>query len=224
MGATQTKDVKWLCTNENLEAIILGLDPQPDDVVLAVCGSGDQAFAILEYVESVVAFDISTAQINFAIQRKRALGEGNYTRFLCLDELSGHSGQEVRSRKKYFLKEGRLERIRRKLDSLLFRVGDITNAFFGEATQYSKVYLSNILTDSDFLFNSPPRVLSAISANLSTGSLVYDPSGPPVLREETDLFITLPQNLEIEFELTHKARLNERSIYRYSPVVYIITS
>ena len=44
-------------TNEDLPSIVRGMDVNPSDYILAVGGSGDQAFALLEYAKKVKTVD-----------------------------------------------------------------------------------------------------------------------------------------------------------------------
>ena len=50
-------------TNEDLTAIVKGLDVNPADYILAVGGSGDQAFALLENAKRVLAVDAEDQQV-----------------------------------------------------------------------------------------------------------------------------------------------------------------
>ena len=69
-------------TNENLPCIIRGLDVQPNDYILAVGGSGDQALALLEYAERVLAVDIETRQVTHMKNQIDALSLGDYEVFI----------------------------------------------------------------------------------------------------------------------------------------------
>jgi len=69
------------CTNESLAAIVNGLDVNETDDILAICGSGDQAFALLEKAHSVTAVDIYKNQVDYARYRKRCLKEEKYAFF-----------------------------------------------------------------------------------------------------------------------------------------------
>ncbi|MDD5192687.1 MAG: DUF3419 family protein [Candidatus Nanoarchaeia archaeon] len=71
-------------TNESLWAIVAGMDVAKKDRVLSICSSGDQAFALGEYANEVVAVDINTAQINYAKRRLEALKNENYNDFFPL--------------------------------------------------------------------------------------------------------------------------------------------
>ncbi|MCX6774504.1 MAG: hypothetical protein NTY99_00220 [DPANN group archaeon] len=44
---------EYFQTNEDLASIVRGMNVKPTDYILAVGGSGDQAFALLEYAKRV---------------------------------------------------------------------------------------------------------------------------------------------------------------------------
>lgn len=71
-------------TNESLWAVISGMNVSKDDRVLTICGSGDQAFALVEYAREVLAVDIEAKQIDYAKKRLEALKKGNYEDFFPL--------------------------------------------------------------------------------------------------------------------------------------------
>ena len=74
--------VIYHATNEDLASIVELLKPCPGDRIAAICGSGDQAFALAEHGAQVTAVDMSWEQIVYARTRADALREGNITRFL----------------------------------------------------------------------------------------------------------------------------------------------
>ena len=51
-------DVEYLVTNETLDAIMTGLEVNPEDDILSLCASGDQAFAFLEVAKHVRVIDM----------------------------------------------------------------------------------------------------------------------------------------------------------------------
>ncbi len=111
-------DIHFGNTNESLDAIIAGLDLSSKDTVLAIAGSGDQAFAILEHAKEVRAIDKNKVQINYVRWRINALKLNN------LEEFYGFFGQHnyhdhKRKSKRYFSKKGRLQRIKSKLGNLI---------------------------------------------------------------------------------------------------------
>lgn len=78
----QKEQLSYSHTNENLRSVVSGLDLNDDDRVLSVLGSGDQAFAFLEYAKHVVAVDTSNVQIDYAIKRAEQLRTGDFKGFL----------------------------------------------------------------------------------------------------------------------------------------------
>src|SRR3989344_8254855 len=69
-------------TNENLLAIVRGLDVSINDYILVVGGSGDQAFALLEYARKGLAVDINQTQVNYIIEQAKSLTKRDYESFL----------------------------------------------------------------------------------------------------------------------------------------------
>jgi len=54
--------VNYRTTNESLDAIVLALQPNKNDKILAVGGSGDQAFSLLEKAGEVCCVDNNEVQ------------------------------------------------------------------------------------------------------------------------------------------------------------------
>lgn len=78
--------VHYSRTNESIAAVVLGLDLRPDDEVYAVGGSGDHAFAMLEYVRRVVAIDTNPKQVELMRKRLGFLSRGLIEEFLRIEE------------------------------------------------------------------------------------------------------------------------------------------
>lgn len=204
------KKVEHHTTNENLDAIIAGLDLKPDDSVLAVAGSGDQAFAILEYVRKVEAVDINPNQIDFIKLNVKALKLNKYDLFQRGPEFF-HC---VRDRQDYFLQQGRLNRIRSNLGNLnILEPSDIFSV--RSKIKWSKIYLSNVLdhVDSDRIL---PGML-ALLENLSLGGVIYAPGGFGSFNEKNVNCQLL--GLKKEEELTEKAQ-RFQDIYYFESAVY----
>lgn len=163
--------VKYSCTNENLKTIIRGLDVKPDDYVLMVGGSGDQALAVLEYAGKVLVVDVDPLQAYNMMERVIFIKNGDYKRFW--NERRGFwSGSDGMG---YFIKE-RLDRIRGKIQLIDIREADILDVC-QEENGFNKVYLSNALDGhSDEL---GPR-LKVISQNIPFGGLVYASNGETI--------------------------------------------
>lgn len=159
--------VQYPCTNETLDAILNGMDVGEKDSIIAVGGSGDQAFALLEKAHSVTAVDRDPMQTRYIEIRADMLLNGDIDGFLCpairSDFGKGKSKEEimekyyypvagvVRADKRdwermanYFLQPGRIERIKANLGNLEIKKA---NDFLDEIKEgkFSKAYISNII-------------------------------------------------------------------------------
>jgi hypothetical protein len=170
---------EYVDTNESLEAIVRGLDLCRKDDILAVCGSGYQPFAMLEYAKSVLAFDMDKDQIEYAKFQRQRLYDYRYQKFLHFLGLNTDCNDD------YFDNE-RLSKIRNNLGRLKFRHANIDGVL--ETGRYDKIYLSNALTyEPEYvhltkpikpaLDHSPESIVSwqLIRANdrLKKGGLIY---------------------------------------------------
>jgi len=138
----------YLFTNERLEGMLDVLDIVPTDHVLAVLGSGDHAFTLLERAGSVTGVDTHSMQIALAQYRREALRQGNFPRFLktyehiterklseeellgiklglSSDPIDREDLHNIDARNAYFMESGRLQAIRDHLDNLTLIEGDI---------------------------------------------------------------------------------------------------
>ncbi|MCK4553255.1 DUF3419 family protein [Candidatus Pacearchaeota archaeon] len=182
----QTLQLKYSCTNEDLRGVVSGLNLSSEDNVLAVAGSGDQAFAFLEFARQVKAVDIVPEQIEFMRKKAETLRVGNYDKFLN-DEipsssdghLAGTSSQQFAEfnqprRREYFLaNKGRLNKIRKNLGNLVIaEPADILEVAQTEQ-EFSKIYLSNVLTYGTEDRNAITEILRNIARNISLGGLIY---------------------------------------------------
>lgn len=187
----------YQCTNESLKAIIAGLDVSPEDNLLVVGGSGDQAFALLEFAGKgkVTAVDNAPQQIDFIRQKAEALQIGDYESFFRIDNkemcnLIGPRNEEnasiydrieidgrLREEKKrqYFEEDGnRLERIRRNLGNLVVLPPANIVGIARRKQGHSKIYLSNALGYCNTIKEDLLRiVLDEISQNLPKNGLIY---------------------------------------------------
>ncbi len=217
---------------ENLEAIIAGLAPGPEDRILAVGSSGDQAFALLEYAGGVDVVDNNPVQLEYIKERVGSLMNGDYDEFLpppCgfVDEStsatdSSTQREKLRRRNHYFREQNRLEKIRAKLSKLKIREpADILIVARDEAG-FTKLYLSNVfMFDDPWPHNSSPvEMLRRIAQNLPVGGLIYVSNhtifpqseqrgdlslhgADYIFSEYSDYF--LPSELVLDKELTRKA-------------------
>lgn len=176
--------INYHTTNEPLPAIIAGLTPKEGDRILAVAGSGDQAFALLSEGARVDVVDSSQEQLDLVRQRVGDVRAGNYSSF---------SGWRVIDNPSFFTPE-RLNRLRQKVSDLtLLPPGDVFNLNL-DLSRYTQTYLSNVLIWDDGVVPNPAKVLSEFGDRLSPGCLVFlnHIGGLPSVRGlELDVPITL---------------------------------
>ncbi|MBI1971011.1 hypothetical protein HYS47_04645 [Candidatus Woesearchaeota archaeon] len=172
-GAVLINRLQYSVLNENLDSIMAGLDVQSNDDVLAVCGSGDAAFAFLEHAASVVAVDRLPVQIEYANKRRWYLATGDTASFLREEDcLVGAMDTEKEDRDAYFLKPGRLDAIRSKLALASFVHADVFDVV-EQRKGFTKIYLSNVI---DHCYKNKDDVvvkLKKVAAALQHDGLVY---------------------------------------------------
>lgn len=136
----------YIATNESLDSIMAGMMLGKRDRVLAILGSGDQAFAMLEYGCLVTAVDYNAKQRRLAEARMKMLAEGDTHGFLYggCDEtfLDDIDRMHRDARNEYFMRTGKLGKIRKNLSNLEIRKGDI---FKLRESGFTRIYLSNAL-------------------------------------------------------------------------------
>ncbi len=138
----------YLYTNESLEAIVKGIDVNGTDDIIAVCSSGDQAFALLEYASSVLAVDLNEDSTKYASYRLEAIKEGNISKFLeprnFCNVFSAVAPIDMGKSKAYFMRGDRIEKIRKKAGKLQIMHKSIYEV--NDLERFSKAYLSNALS------------------------------------------------------------------------------
>lgn len=218
--------LRFPVTNERLEAVVAGLDVKEGDRILAVCGSGDQAFALLENASYVLAADLNEFQVKYAESRAELLKKGDIGGFFSQPRYyDAEEANDFMHMKIYFSKEGRLERIREKLARLDFRVADFTGCL--ESAQFNKFFISNILGYHGFCMNSECcRLMKLLSSRLPAGGLIYIANNDDLERSRTyaSAFIRInqpdmwPKELVKDEMLTKEAASRESLLWK--PAVY----
>jgi len=207
-------------TNESLDAIIAGLAINTGDIILAVGGSGDQAFAMLEYAKSVIVVDKNKHQIDYIAKRIELIKKGFYNRSLRIGELGTDDGMcrgtrdyefmkfNIEKRNRYFLQKGRLDRIRENLGFISLVNADIFSVL-GSGNQ-TKLYLSS--AEPLFLKN-----LDSLDLDIQKYELVYVTL--PSMRTEIDPMRF--KNIAKDLSLTVKASdLQKNKWELWEPAVY----
>ncbi len=206
----------YFYTNEILPAIIAGLDLRSNDNVFAICGSGDQAIAILEYVDNVIAVDYSKNQLEYAIKRAKLIKDGKFNDFFNYQyDTSFFKYGELR--KEYFMKKGRMDKIKDKISKLEFRHANLNK--LRKFSPYSRLYLSNAVSYSGNTFYDDSKLLHRILNSVEDETNIYVTSGIPIERvsDKTDL------NNKVNKKLSKKAACLEITIYdrmTFVPIVF----
>ncbi len=214
-----TPSAMYHATNENLNSIVEGLKIEEKDTVLAVCGSGDQAFAILEKSpKKVIAVDINDNQLILGEFRANSVKYGLYERFFSYDLLEKfkelkEKGEEkedcyyIIERNKYF--SDKLDKIRENIRKIEFRKGDIFDSKF--YCGINKVYLSNCNLDVE-------AGLEEYIEKLPSGIEIY------VSDSDSALFFGLYDKTKLMKKRTSKARSYYKDIngnkYDWWPAVF----
>ncbi|MBI4152801.1 hypothetical protein HY495_03760 [Candidatus Woesearchaeota archaeon] len=171
----------YLATNESLQNIVDGLHPEPGDRIAAICGSGDQAFALAEYGARVFVVDKNLEQISFAEQRLHSLGTEKEEEIFFNRAYRGRVeslGFVARESNAYFSVEGRLERIRANRANIHFHHGDFFSYVCENAGAigFTKIYASNAMDCQSQCFHCE-RSLDDLMTILPEGGLLYVASG-----------------------------------------------
>lgn len=220
----QIQTFPWFqTTDENLEAVVSGMDLSPEDRVVAICGSGDQAFAMLESAGSVTAVDFVEVQIEFVKKRAQLLQKGKYEDFLAVgvnedDRYRDLVKQDAEKRNPYFQVPGRLSKIRDKLAHLDFIEGKIFTVA-PTLQPFSRLYLSGTMGQC----GENERIAKAMKQtldNLEINGLIYVTMGTDPFERMLDM--TPTTNVKLSGPLTTKARDKERLHGRpiWEPTVY----
>lgn len=206
-------EVTYQQTDENLQGIVQGLSPEPQDRILSICGSGDQPFALLENAGYVLAIDHCYNQIQFAIKRKEKLQEQDTASFVGLVKGAKKSPQPKQQH--YYFNQDRLEKIRQNLKHIEFKEATIHQITTNET--WSKIYLSNISMAKE---NNPFFHWNQVALLLNLGGLVYHASiyqtnhSPNTGQDNQHLW---PKNLILDQEQT---QLSQKCKGYYNPAIF----
>jgi len=206
-------------TNESLEAIWAGLQPTPEDLILAVCSCGDQPFALALGGSTVVAVDQDATALEYAKHRLTLCDAPE--QFLKPEaqpsSWAPDDQQELAWRNAFFRKEHRLETLKRNKHNISFVQDDILYGKALETQQWTQVYLSNAVGFSwhRMSFESEQRDTKTVVDRVAPGGLIY--STEHRCAEDADLrWKGLP--VKLEEERSARARELEHPLWR--PSVY----
>lgn len=153
-------------TNESLEAIMAGLRVSEGDRIFAVCGSGDQAFAMVEKAGYVLAIDKLKLQADYARKTLNLIKDNiDDVRKALKSNMGGASTF-------YFLKGKRLDRIKSNILNLEIEKRNIYK--LPKHGRFTKAYLSNALRYSSYPSSREIfEYLSALGQRLEKPGLIY---------------------------------------------------
>lgn len=193
----------YVSTNESLEAIVKGMDIQQADKILAVCGSGDQAFALLETAAYVRAVDKDLDQVEYAQERKKLLETPGKFRKEIVGDISW----------KYFTIR-RIRAIKKKARHIEIATADIFKEI--ELNIFNKVYLSNATTYGITGIRTINLFLSRAAQKLRSPGLIYMSNAPTY-----DGGVIIPKRFVFDEKLTEIARQKEENdLSKWDTVVY----
>lgn len=159
---TQSEYLVYNRTNEDLSAIVEGLEIKPTDRVLMCCGAGNALFASLALTSHVKGVDINKQQIEYTFERTRMLTKRDYYGFFGLDDLGDKKFDRPLNEKDICYLLGiedeipvedidfsqqfpKFELMRSRVGGLSLESGDFYDVLAREAGDYNKIFISNIL-------------------------------------------------------------------------------
>lgn len=157
--------IQWQRSTEKLPVIVSGIRPDSRDYILAIGGSGDQAFSMLEFGARVLAVDKNPEQVSFIEQKVQSIQNRDYSSFLN------------RPITAYYFDREMLELIRNNLSQLEVVEGDIIDVC-QERQPFTKIYLSNAVSGEKEELRDKLRIFSRA---IPYGGLVYAANGNTII-------------------------------------------
>lgn len=210
------RELSYRYSGESIEAVVSTLSPSNSDRVLALCGSGDHAFALLENAGFVDAVDFNLNQVLYAQWRAEQLRQGRYEQFLGCR--GSPSSPELSERNDYFRVAGRLNRIRKNLKNLRIRKKDLFDALNEDENSVTRIFLSNLFSFGTITTEEMQLFVSGIS-RIPDEAIVYsteDIVGFMGARQYSDVM----NHLQESSRLTLMAR-RISSLPCFKPTVYV---
>jgi hypothetical protein len=176
------------------------MQPREGQRILAICGSGDQAFALAGHGATVIAYDINAKQIALAEHRRKLLQNKKQRQFLEKPKYSLCDTPEWERRNTYFRSSpSLLQKVAKRASHVSFTHGDI---FSYNGASVDGVYLSNAWTS--------PEQLVGLLSHVACNGVIYG------ARVQYEKFFRLVSGVCIERRSTEEARMQELF---WSPVI-----
>ncbi len=208
--------LRFSCTNESLGSIVSGLNPGFGDRIFAVCGSGDQAFALTEYAPEVVAIDSDSVQLAYAQRRRDKLAKGDFKGFLRLELATSHNNPHFRNQ--YFQTGEKLQKIRENLDRLSFQKGEFLSVLKSELPSRAQRLEDKVSEERV----SEERILDDVKIKLYLSNIFsYNGAGAVKLTPayEKDFMDTIPKGTLVFFTVYKSTPLQLPFSFKMSELV-----
>jgi hypothetical protein len=191
-------------TNESIEAIMAGMNPQSGDVILTVASSAELPLAFVEYASLVVAVDLSKESLAWTHKGLRYVRESKFPNFRDMRMYWGN--------KAYFSQPGRLARIQSRMHRLQIEEDDVFRVA-QEVPGFNKIYLSNCLTHAKGEgTGGSTAVLERLAKSLPNKTSVYVSDGHQIYHDSGG-WMGWPKGIDLDKESTERAKRLERGIW-----------
>ncbi len=136
-------------TNESLVSIIHGLGINSNSSILSICGSGDQAFAMISKGARVVAIDYDLRQINLVNKKIDYIKSNNYFEFIK-SEYGAYDSPRIDSRRNLFFYNhfDKLRQNLKNLELILEPIDMVEYIINSNISKFNSFYFSNIFSNS----------------------------------------------------------------------------
>jgi len=207
-------------TNESLGAVVAGLEPSKDDRILAIAGSGDQAFALAESGAKIKVVDRNPAQLDYVRRRLECLRAGDYEGFFGCESQAGRI--DYRMAAMIYFDMERFGRIGQNAERIEVAEGacpiqDNPEEFRGR----NKVYLSNVNELSRG--RELKKLIRGIGQNAESPLMIYFSSNSGFRSPSFRFGYISPEwGLTVNRECSNEARRLEelnRAPFNYAPIV-----
>lgn len=200
-------------TVEKMAAIVEGLQPKKGEDILAICGCGDQAFALLEKGAKVTVVDVNPSQIELLKRRKAALERDSFSDFYGTPT-STHDFPRFRNRMEYFESELRYQKLVELIGNLDIVDQPTSLESICAKRKFDKIYASDAISEL-YSPEGVPVHLAKIVKGLRKNGLIYISNGSEIANLVPDL---ASLGIRLHEKLTKRAEENE-DVYR--PDVYV---
>lgn len=141
-----TTQTRFTATNESIDSAMIGLKPQEGDLIAAVLGSGDIAFALTAAGARVFGSDICADQIEYVKQRVKQIIHNRQGEFLApIDLFTGvNYPDDIERRWEYFTRDGIWQQLRANIQNLEI-INNTPLSNLVQERDVNKVYASNAI-------------------------------------------------------------------------------